>query len=51
MILGDRNMMSKNELEELKGEIVAMGLKLNDGGVDVTDVCPVACILIKFDPG
>ena len=43
--------MSREDLERLRRGISLMGLKLNDGGgVDVTDVCPVACILIKYEP-
>ena len=44
-------MMSREELERLRKNIASAGIKLNDGGLEATDVCPVACILIKFDPG
>jgi len=45
-------MMSREDLKRLRKRIASSGLKLNDGGgVDVTDVCPVACVIIKYDPG
>ncbi len=44
-------MITKEELDRIRRGIIAAGLKLNDGGgVDVTDVCPVACIIIKYSP-
>jgi len=43
--------MSPDELERLRMSIARMGLKLRDSaGLDATDVCPVACVLLKYDP-
>lgn len=43
-------MISRDELKRLRRRIASAGLNLTDGGVDITEVCPVACVLIKYEP-